>query len=472
MFLTTLSSKKLINNSRFGGSNFFVTGSHLAVRSLFSELSKHSLNNRSLQIKTILSNNTDAFYQWLVGFIEAEGCFKIKPKYRNKLTVVHSFYFEFEIHLHVDDKKVLNFICETLGLGKIYVRSNSCSWIIGNEKGLRVLLDILDRYPMNGIKLLDYKDFKEAFFLYFDRIGTLNEDLISKILNLKEGMNKGRTEFNMPDNHQIKITDYWLLGLIEGEGTFSIAREKFRPIFQLLFTAAQRPLLEEIKNYLINNLGFDRFSLWKLNNSSIIGIYEMKPKGNSKPTVCLEIRNINVLHNYFIPFLTNLSFLTKKGLDFADFTLICKALYAGAHKNSTIKELILKLSLGMNDFRLSTNKEASTINNTLTSEELALLEEVGTPLREDSPMLSSDKVEEENSKDLSANLNNKVVYLIIMPDKKELIAASLKEASDIIGLHSSTLSRLLESSYVESEGVEVKNHLIRRIKIFNTRYSG
>ena len=198
----------------------------------------------------------------------------------------------------------------------------------------------------------------------------------------------------------------------------------------------------------------------------------MKPKGNSKPTVCLEIRNINVLHNYFIPFLTNLSFLTKKGLDFADFTLICKALYAGAHKNSTIKELILKLSLGMNDFRLSTNKEASTINNTLTSEELALLEEVGTPLREDSPMLSSDKVEEENSKDLSANLNNKVVYLIIMPDKKELIAASLKEASDIIGLHSSTLSRLLESSYVESEGVEVKNHLIRRIKIFNTRYSG
>jgi len=126
----------------------------------------------------------------------------------------------------------------------------------------------------------------------------------------------------------------------------------------------------------------------------------------------------------------------------------------------------------MNDFRLSTNKEASTINNTLTSEELALLEEVGTPLREDSPMLSSDKVEEENSKDLSANLNNKVVYLIIMPDKKELIAASLKEASDIIGLHSSTLSRLLESSYVESEGVEVKNHLIRRIKIFNTRYSG
>jgi hypothetical protein len=436
-------------------------------------MSSYSL---SLQIKNILaaSEKTDAYYQWLVGFIEAEGCFKIKPKYRNKLTVVHSFYFEFEIHLHADDKKVLDFFCETLGLGKVYVRSNSCSWIIGNEKELRVLLDKLDRYPMNGIKLLDYKDFKEAFFLYFDRIGSLNEDLISKILNLKEGMNNGRTEFNMPDNHQIKITDYWLLGLIEGEGTFSIAREKLRPIFQLLFTAAQRPLLEEIKNYLINNLGFDRFSLWKLNNSSIIGIYEMKPKGNSKPTVCLEIRNINVLHNYFIPFLTNLSFLTKKRLDFADFTLICKALYAGAHKNSKIKELIIKLSLGMNDFRLSTNKEASTSNNTLTSEEFALLEEVGTPRlrQEDSSNLSSDKVEEENSKDLSANLNNKVVYLIIMPDKKELIAASLKEASDVIGLHSSTLSKLLESYFAESEGVKVKNYLIRRIKIFNTKYSG
>lgn len=427
--------------------------------------------NLKLQLKCRLEEETNAFYQWLVGFIEAEGCFKIKPKYRNKLTVVHSFYFEFEIHLHVDDINVLNYICETLGLGKIYVRSNSCSWIIGDEKGLRVFLDILDRYPMNGIKLLDYKDFKEAFFLYFDRIGSLNEDLISKILNLKEGMNKGRTDFNMAENHQIKITNSWLLGLIEGEGTFSITREILRPNFQLLLTAAQRPLLEEIKNYLINNLGFDRFSLWKLNNSSVIGIYEMKPKGDSKPTVCLEIRNINVLHNYFIPFLTNMSFLTKKRLDFADFTLICKALYAGAHKNSNIKELIQKLSLGMNDFRLSTNKEASTINNTLTPEELALLEEVGAPLQEDSSNLYSDKVEE-NSKDLSANLNNNVVYLIIMPDKKELIVASLKEASYVIGLHSSTLSKLLESYFAESSGIKVQNYLIRRIKIFNTKYSG
>ena len=28
----------------------------------------------------------------------------------------------------------------------------------------------------------------------------------------------------MPDNHKINITPYWLLGFIEGEGSFSVAK--------------------------------------------------------------------------------------------------------------------------------------------------------------------------------------------------------------------------------------------------------
>jgi hypothetical protein len=79
-------------------------------------------------------------------------------------------------------------------------------------------MKIFDRYIFNGIKLLDYTDFKEAFLSYFNRPGRLDEDLIDKLLKLKENMNTGRVEFNFPKGHQIKITKYWLLGLIEGEG--------------------------------------------------------------------------------------------------------------------------------------------------------------------------------------------------------------------------------------------------------------
>jgi LAGLIDADG endonuclease len=187
-------------------------------------------------------------------FSEAESCFKIKPKYRNGK--LHSFCFEYEIHLHIDEINLLNFICETLSVGKVYARerSKSCSFVVGNEQGLRTLMEIFDRYTFNGIKLLDYTDFKEAFLSYFNRPRRLEEGLTDKLLKLKKSMNKSRVEFNMPKGHQIKITKYWLLGLIEGEGSFSLAKEKLRPDFQLLFTAAQKPLLIEIKKYLISNL--------------------------------------------------------------------------------------------------------------------------------------------------------------------------------------------------------------------------
>ena len=107
--------------------------------------------------------NIDQFIQWFVGFTEAEGCFKIKPRYREGKFI--SFQFEFEIHLHIDDLTLLNLIKETLKIGNVYANEsrNSCSFVVGSEKELRELIKILDSFPLNGIKYLDFLDFKEAF---------------------------------------------------------------------------------------------------------------------------------------------------------------------------------------------------------------------------------------------------------------------------------------------------------------------
>jgi len=200
--------------------------------------------------------------QWFVGFSEGEACFKIKPKYRGDKSKVHSFSFEFEIHIHIDDKDLLYHIRDSLGVGNVYLRekNNSCSYIVGNEKGIRVLLAIFDKYKLNGIKYLDYLDFKKAFNLYFDRTGGLTDGIRSDILELYDGINTGRSNFNMPSDHEVKINPYWLLGLIEGEGSFYLRRDPIRPGFQILLTATQEPLLIKIKEYLENNLGFDFYS--------------------------------------------------------------------------------------------------------------------------------------------------------------------------------------------------------------------
>ena len=127
-------------------------------------------------------------------------------------------------------------------------------------------------------------------------------------------------------------------------------------------TEKQLPVLEKVKEYLINNLGFDSYSIYKLKNSSAIAINHQKARNNSKGSIVLIIKNIHVLHNHFLathPFIGrgDLNFITKKYKDYKDFKIICKAVYFAAHKISKIKSLVLKLSLTMNNYRLSTNTD-------------------------------------------------------------------------------------------------------------------
>ena len=95
------------------------------------------------------------------------------------------------------------------------------------------------------------------------------------------------------------------------------------PIFSIKLSEIQHPLLLKIKEYLENNLGFDSYSIYKLKSTSIISIRSEKARdiGKSLPLDLLMIKNIHVLNNYLIPFLSEEEFMTKKGTDFLDFKL-------------------------------------------------------------------------------------------------------------------------------------------------------
>ena len=124
-------------------------------------------------------------------------------------------------------------------------------------------------------------------------------------MKLKSGMNSGRACFDMPSNHNIKITTYWLLGLIEGEGSFHLWRSDIIPVFAIVLTERQRPVLEKIKEFLIQNLGFDEDSTWKLNNTSVMGINSQKARNNSKSSVLFIIKDIVFIINLIDKFKDN-----------------------------------------------------------------------------------------------------------------------------------------------------------------------
>lgn len=294
---------------------------------------------------TINQENDKEFYKWFSGFTDAEGNFLILT-----LSKGFGFNFKFSIGLHIDDLHVLNYIHNKLGIGSVYAYKTNCYFNVTKKKDILKLISIFDIYTLNSSKRLDYLDFKKAFYLYNDRT-KLSKELINQIIEIKNSMNSQRTNFEFSN---INISKSWLLGFIEGDGSFSLNRVNLEPVFSIKLTENQLPLLIEIKNFLEDNLGFDHYSKLKLNYSSIIYIGKNKEVNNSKPLGVLTIVNIHVLNNYFIPFFNDCKFISKKGLDFNDFKIICKALHKGAHRVNSIKELILKLSYTMNNYRLST----------------------------------------------------------------------------------------------------------------------
>lgn len=133
-----------------------------------------------------------------------------------------------------------------------------------------------------------------------------------------------------------------------------------------------------------------------------------------------------------------------------------------------IRDLIVKLSKSMNDFRLS-NYKGKIPREIMTKEEISLLENA-LPL---SKHLPDGRVRDIPTGTIDHN-NESSVYSIVYSDltlseeRDESIVDSLKEASIIAGVHYSTLSKKLdEESKTNSVAlVKINGYTIKRIKVF------
>lgn len=209
------------------------------------------------------------------------------------------------------------------------------------------------------------------------------------------------------------------------------------PVFYIEITGVQLDVLVKIKEFLERSLGFDRYSLYKIKNSSYIRVTTVKARNNSKSSVALTVKNVRVLNNYLVPFLDNMTFLTKKGQDFNDFKIICGVVYKGASRKDDIKNLILKLSYTMNNYRLSTNI-APPLGLSLSKDEKDKLI-FATPVIEYLPdgrardIITRKVIHQQTS----------CVYEIGELDGEVLLANTLSEAASLIGVYPETLSKYL-----------------------------
>lgn len=272
-----------------------------------------SPQEKEKDIKLVIKERSlEEFYKWFVGFSDAEANFGVFPVLADKIKI-EGFSFRFTIGLHKDELDALNYIKSKLGVGKVYSYKDSQIFVVTKKEDIILLISIFDNYTLNTTKYLDYLDFKKAFNIYHNR-EYLTKELIAQLLKLKNSMNTKRTSFSMPESHVV-ITKNWLFGFIEGDGSFSLERAKLEPTFSINLAINQLAVLVKIKEYLENNLGFDLYSMYKLNCSSLITISGSDEARNiNKPFATLMIKNVHILNNYLIPFLSKdgLDFITKK----------------------------------------------------------------------------------------------------------------------------------------------------------------
>jgi hypothetical protein len=130
---------------------------------------------------------------WLVGFIEGEGCFDINiVDYKTKIG--SQVQLRFRISQHIRDQQLMESFVTYFGCGTLHIDSRNpvVTLVITKLSDIQAkILPLFENYPLKGVKGLDYADLCKAVILVNDKAHLTTEGL-EQIRSIKVGMNTGR----------------------------------------------------------------------------------------------------------------------------------------------------------------------------------------------------------------------------------------------------------------------------------------
>lgn len=139
----------------------------------------------------------------MLGLFDAEGNFTIRHDKKNNL-----FQLVVRFSFHLDELPLLQFFKETFQCGSIYSDKNKCEYIVTDIDALNcIFMPIFSEFLLNSSKYLNYLSFKEAFNIRLSG-NHLTPESRSRMLKIKNQMNKNRIDFSLPDSHKVNITTY------------------------------------------------------------------------------------------------------------------------------------------------------------------------------------------------------------------------------------------------------------------------
>ena len=338
------------------------------IRILSNQINKHIIStlNRGRNFTTT-SNKGTTSGDWIAGFVDAEGCFRlsiIKNKNfkgnpwlpslynRNKETniIPLSVRLYFQIGLHKKDELILKLIQSKLGVGKIYSsRTDMVELQVNSFKDMAAVINFFDKYPLITQKWADYLLFRKAYELILNKEHLTIKGLIS-LVEIKSLINKGLSDQlkeafpNLGSNNSQRcevikdiISPNWISGFTSGEGCFKVRiSESVSHLtgyqIQLKFQITQQNRDKKLMEKLISYLGCGYIS----ERGDIVDFHVTK--------------FVDII-NKIIPFFEKYPILGIKSENFKDFCKVAELMKNKEHLTEKGLEKIRLIKSNMNTLR-------------------------------------------------------------------------------------------------------------------------
>ena len=269
-----------------------------------------------------------------------------------KNNTFNNVQFTFQIGLHKDEIKVLEYIMDTLKCGHISKSGNKVNFFVNDQYSLlNIIIPLFDYVNLNSSKYHHFVAFKKAVMLIKDKKHILNEGKL-EIIETKKLMQSMSGKW-IPDSigDKINITKYWLAGFIDGEGTFST--NKYIPRFKL----PRRGQSFGLENYIKELELYNQIKKF-LGTDKLLYSNERLDRTESNPTIILEINKIKEIKEILIPLMYDndkLLLNTLKSKDFLLWLNLVDIYYKGYHTTLEGKYIFDAIKSSINKYRLTTN---------------------------------------------------------------------------------------------------------------------
>jgi hypothetical protein len=131
--------------------------------------------------------------QWIVGFVDGEGCFHVGINPHKEMTTGYQVLPEFTVVQHKRDIKVLHALKSYFGCG--VVRTNHGDRMAYRVRGIKHLIEIIIPFFMNHSlkteKNIDFKKFRHVL-LEMEKGNHLTSEGVEEIRRIASQMNRGR----------------------------------------------------------------------------------------------------------------------------------------------------------------------------------------------------------------------------------------------------------------------------------------